>query len=66
MQLKGVMHQRQPSLSYFLSLLISENRPIIAQKSRSELIPRQTLGRSSVTDSKQSARMTSNANQLLI
>ena len=31
MQLKGVMHQLQPNLSYFLSLSILEDRLITAQ-----------------------------------
>ena len=50
MQLKGVMHR------------IPQDRPITAQKSRSALVPRQALEGSSGIGSKQSDRMTSDAN----
>jgi hypothetical protein len=62
MQLKGVMYRLRPNLSHFLSQLILQDRPITAQKSRSALMLRQALGGSSVISSKQSARMTWDAN----
>ena len=62
MQLKGVMHRLRPNLSHFLSQLIPQDRPITAQKSQSAPMPRQALGGSSFIGSKQSTRMTSDAN----
>jgi hypothetical protein len=50
MQLKGVMHR------------IPQDRPIIAQKSRSAPVPTQALKGSLGIGSKQSDRMTSDAN----
>jgi hypothetical protein len=62
MQLKGVIHRLRLNMSYLLSQLILQDRPIIAQKSQSAPIPRQALGRSLVISSKQSACMTLDTN----